>query len=139
MVVPESVITGLLALLVSLLSFYSGRKVQEATAKAHLVKADADNSESFLKWTEEFRNAKIETDKKLTETQAEYQGAMLRIISLEDQVSEVISCNNSLEKELEQVKREKIVLQNRVKVLEDENLILRDEINRLKKKEGMEC
>ena len=137
MVVPESVITGLLALLVSVIGFYSGRKVQEATAKAHLVKADADNSESFLKWTEEFRNAKIETDKKLSETQAEYQRAMLRIISLEDQVSEVISCNNSLEKELERVKSEKTALQSRVQVLEEENIILKNEIARLKQKEGL--
>lgn len=133
----QTLLSGLITLIMSLISFYSGRKLEEAKIKTEEAKADTETSESFLKWTEEFRNAKIETDKKLSETQAEYQRAMLRIISLEDQVSEVVSCNNSLEKELEQVKREKIVLQNRVKVLEDENLILRDEINRLKKKEGI--
>ena len=130
--VPESVIAGLLGLLVSVIGFYSGKKLEQAKAQSY-------DSKSFLEWAQEFRNVKNQTDQKLSETQTKYEQAMIRIIGLEDQVSSVISCNNSLEKELEQVKREKAALQNRVQVLEDENIILKNEIACLKQKEGMEC
>ena len=139
MVVPESVIAAFLGLVVSLVSFYSGKKLEEAKIKTEEAKADTETSESFLKWAQEFRDAKNETDSKLRQTQTKYEQAMLRIIGLEDKVTEVINCNSSLEIELERVKSEKTALQNRVQVLEDENIILKNEIARLKQKEGMEC
>lgn len=139
----QTLLSGLITLIMSLISFYSGRKLEEAKVlkeKASMKKELAEKrkyeSDSFLSWTKEFRDAKIETDEKLEETQHHYETAMLRIFELEKRVTEVVSCNNSLEKELDLVKTEKLVLQGRVTVLEDENRILKDEIALLKKKEG---
>ena len=67
-------------------------------------------------------------------TKEELRKSNQRIDELEVKMEETNKCNDILQNELDQVKREKVQLQERVAVLEDENNQLRILIEELRKK-----
>ena len=127
MTITELMIPAAIALVGTIITTLAARRLDKA-------KASKEESSAFLEWTKEFRDAMNRAIAESEKTKEELKKSNQRIDELEVKMEETNKCNDSLQNELDQVKREKVQLQERVTVLEDENNQLRILIEELRKK-----
>jgi chromosome segregation ATPase len=127
MTLMELLVPAAIALVGTITTTLAARRLDKA-------KANKEESSAFLVWTQEFRDAMNRAIAESEKTKEELRKSNQRIDELEVKMEEANKCNDSLQDELDQVKREKVQLQERVAVLEDENNQLRILIEELRKK-----
>lgn len=127
MTLMELLIPAIFALVGSIITTVAARKLD-------LSKANKEDSSAFLVWAQEFRDAMTKATIETEKAKLSLDLANKRIDDLEFKMDEATKCNNSLQIELRQVKEEKLKLQDRVTILEQENNQLRIQIDELTKR-----